>query len=247
MKLLSLSILFFLLLTRVTHGAFDHSLYDNILKDHVSNGSVNYAALQTDKRLDDYLSLIAKADEKALNSSNENVAFWSNAYNAYTLKLVSESYPIHSIMDIKKKGFDSPWNIPFAIVAGKNYTLNQIENDVIRRRWPDPRIHYALVCAARSCPQLRSEAYQADRLDAQLEDQGRWFLEHRNSFDFRTKTAELSKVYEWYATDFGHSIQDTLRSIAAHADEVLAKDLLKNAKAWNVSFAEWDWSLNVKK
>ncbi len=247
MKLISLSILFFLLLTRVTYGAFDHRLYDNILKEHVTHGSVNYAALQTDKRLDDYLSLIAKADEETINSRNEKVAFWSNAYNAYTLKLVAANYPIHSIMDIKKKGFDSPWDIPFATVAGEDYTLNQIENDVIRRRWPDPRIHYALVCAARSCPQLRNEAYQADQLDAQLEDQGRWFVKYRNTFDLRTKKAELSKVYEWYAVDFGKSIEEILSTIAVHAEDALAKDLSENAKAWNISFTEWDWTLNVKK
>ena len=231
----------------LSFGDFNHSKFDALLKEHVSDGRVDYGALKNDKRLNNYLSSIATADSSELETQNQNVAFWTNVYNAYTLKLIADHFPIDSIMDIKVKGHPSPWDVPFATVANKNYTLNQIENEVIRPNWPDPRIHYALVCAANSCPQLRSEAYVAEDLDKQLDEQGRWFLTHRNSFDHKARTATLSKVYEWYSVDFGNSPQDTLRTIATHAEPSIRQELTQNSKAWKVSFSEWDWALNVKK
>lgn len=231
----------------LSFGEFNHSKFDALLREHVSEGRVDYAALKNDRRLNEYLESVATADSSAFATQNENVAFWTNAYNAFTLKLIADHFPIDSIMDIKVKGHKSPWDIPFATVASKHYTLNQIENEIIRPNWPDPRIHYALVCAANSCPQLRSEAYLAESLDKQLNEQGRWFLKHRNTFDRKSKTAKLSKVYEWYSVDFGNSTQDTLRTIATHAEPSIAQDLTQNATAWKVSFLEWDWALNVKK
>lgn len=232
---------------QLSFGDFDHSKLDALLKEHVSEGRVDYAALKNDKRLNEYLELVATADSSEFATQNENVAFWTNVYNAYTLKLIADHYPVDSIMDIKVKGHDSPWEIKFAKVEDKDYTLNQIENEVIRPNWPDPRIHYALVCAANSCPQLRSEAYLAKDLDKQLDEQGRWFLTHRNTFDRKARTAQLSKIYEWYSADFGNSLQDILRTIAPHAESSIAQDLTQNSKAWKVSFSEWDWALNVKK
>ena len=225
-------------------AGFDHSLYDAILKTHVKGGLVDYKALKEDERLGRYLEQLNEADLKDLESREARVAFWTNAYNAYTLKLIIDYYPVSSIMDIKRAGYKDAWKFPLAHIAGQSYTLDQVENEILRPRWPDHRIHYALVCAAQSCPQLRSEAYTAERLDEQFDEQADWFMIHRNQFDLKKRTAHLSKVYEWYAVDFGDSVTDALQSLIPHVDEELAKSLKKDAKKWKVQFVEWDWRLN---
>ena len=225
-------------------AGFDHSLYDTLLKTYVQDGLVDYKALKEDSRLDEYLATLAEADLEDLKSNHDKIAFWTNAYNAYTLKLITTYYPVSSIFDIKKPGYADPWKIPLAHVAGTDYTLDQIENEILRPKWPDPRIHYALVCAAMSCPQLRSEAYTADRLDEQFDDQSAWFMIHRNQFDIKKRTAVLSKVYEWYAVDFGKDPTDALRTLIPHVEKDLAEALQKEAHTWKVSYVEWNWELN---
>ncbi len=228
-------------------ASFDHSLYDSVLKTHVQEGLVDYKNLKKDKRLDEYLEKLKTAKMDQLVSRNDKLAFWTNAYNAYTLKLITNYYPLSSIMDIKEPGFSDAWDIPLAHVAGNTYTLDQVENSIIRHNWPDPRIHYALVCAAQSCPQLRSEAYTAELLEAQFNNQAEWFMKNRNQFDLKNRKAELSKVYEWYAVDFGKNTTEALETLIPHVDDSLAKNLEKDARKWTVSFSEWDWKLNEKK
>jgi len=240
-------ILLFCLSFGIGYGHFDHSLYDSLLKKHVKDGLVDYSAMKQDPWLDEYLSLVARVDLESLATRNEQLAFWTNTYNAYTLKLITKYFPIVSIMNINEKGYESAWDIPLAKVAGKEYTLDQIENEIIRPIFKDPRIHYALVCAARSCPQLRSEAYVGVRLEEQFEEQSRWFMIHRNSFDVKSRTAKLSSVFDWYSVDFGESIQDTLMLIAPHTEPILASSLKENPKSWKTSFTDWDWRLNIQK
>ena len=228
-------------------GNFNHGLYDAVLKSHVNEGLVDYKALKTDPRLDQYLEELKEADLDALKNRQDKVAFWTNAYNAYTLKLITQYYPIGSIMDIKEPGYKDAWKIPLAAVGGKTYTLDQIENEILRPNWPDPRIHYALVCAAQSCPQLRDEAYTADKLDAQFDEQAVWFMRNRNEFDLKKRTAVLSQVYDWYAVDFGKNQSDILQTLIPHVDESLAKSFKKDAKKWKIRFVEWDWRLNEQK
>jgi hypothetical protein len=225
-------------------ASFDHSQFDAVLKAHVEAGLVNYAALKSDPQLDKYLAQLQKADLDQLQNRDDQVAFWINAYNAYTLKLIISHYPVSSILDIKVPGYESPWKIPLAEVAGKIYTLNQIENEILRVKWLDPRFHYALVCAARSCPQLRNEAYRKDKLNEQLNEQSRWFMIHRNRFDLKTKKAYLSKVYEWYASDFGKNQAERLRTLIPYLEPALANSLKDKAKDWKITFTEWDWQLN---
>ena len=225
-------------------GDFDHSLYDALLKKHVSEGLVDYGMLKEDKQLDAYLKQLSTADLVSLSTRNEKVAFWTNAYNAYTLKLIVDHYPVESIMEIKEASYADAWQIPIAEIGGETYTLDQIENGILRPKWPDSRIHYALVCAARSCPQLRSEAYTSENLDQQLDDQARWFMQNRNTFDLKNRKATLSKVYEWYAVDFGDNTADALKTLIPYIEPELAKSLSKDSKKWGVSFSEWNWQLN---
>lgn len=225
-------------------ATFDHQVYDGLLKKHVEDGRVDYAALGQDPRLDRYLEKLAATDPATLEDGHERMAFWINAYNAYTLKLITQHYPLESILDIPHPGYESPWKVPMAKVGGNIYTLDHMENGILRVHWSDPRIHYALVCAARSCPRLRSEAYSGQRLNDQLEDQARWFVEQRNQLDAKTKTARLSKVYEWYAEDFGKNTRQMLQTLIPYVNPPTAASLRKDTPAWKVSFLEWDWSLN---
>ena len=238
----------------VLSAAPDDALFTAILQDHVDEGAVDYASIADDERLDPYLAQLAATDPATLPGRDAQLAFWINAYNAYTLKLVASVDGISSIREITGIGTkgdpDSakPWDQPIAGIGGKTYTLNQVEHEIIRPEFGDARIHFALVCAAYSCPQLRREAYVADRLDDQLDEQGRWFLEHRNTFDPRTRTAGLSQLFTWFAEDFGADQNAILRYAADFVSNPAAANSLRNEpQRWTVSYLDYDWSLNNRK
>ena len=207
-----------LLFTASAQAAFDHSLLDALLKVHVEHGQVDYAAIADEPKLDQYLEQLANADLGSLESEADKIAFYINAYNAYTLKLVASAYPSTSIRLIDAVGSTtdspdkaSPWKIEFAEIAGETYSLDYIEHEILRKDFDDARIHYAIVCAAISCPILRSEAFVGDRLEEQLDSQGRWFFTWRNDFDVNNKVARLSKILEWFQVDFGGSEEAVLK------------------------------------
>ncbi|GAB5559535.1 MAG: DUF547 domain-containing protein [Synoicihabitans sp.] len=231
----------------------DDALFTAILQDHIDVIAVDYPGIAQDDRLDTYLAQIAATNPADLPSDDARLALWINAYNAYTLKLVASvpsAKTIREITGLGTKGNQDtakPWDHVFATVGGTDYTLNQIENEIIRPRFKDARIHFALVCAAYSCPQLRNEAFVAERLDEQLNEQGRWFLEHRNKVDPYTRTAELSQIFDWFKDDFGDDEKALLRYIADYLP-IRAKNSLRNEPhRWKVTYAEYDWSLNDRK
>lgn len=239
------------LATTIAHASFDHSLLDALLGEHVKLGMVDYEAVSKDDRLDSYLESLAQADLETLGTEQEQLAFYINAYNAYTLKLVAAAYPTQSIRLISELGktVDSiedgkPWKIEFAELGGQTYSLDQIEHQIIRKEYNEPRIHFAIVCAAISCPILRSEAYTGDKLEQQLEAQGRWFFSWRNQFEPATKTARLSKILEWFEGDFGGSKEAVLKFAIPYVNEQTAAALKKDASSWTVSYLGYDWKLN---
>jgi hypothetical protein len=225
----------------------DHTLFDAVLKKHVADGRVDYPALKTDARLEAYLARLGESDasiaEKA--SQEEKLAFWINVYNAATLRLVTVHYPVKSIRDIPHAGLASVWDIPTVKVGARTLTLNQIEHDILRAKLKEPRIHFAVVCAAVSCPPLRSEAYVAERLEQQLDDQARGFLARQNRFDLKTRRAELSRIFEWFAADFGADAPALLARIAPWAPESVRDGLSGKNGPWTISYQDYDWSLNV--
>ncbi len=238
----------------VLTGAPDDGLLTALLQDHVEEGVVDYPAITEDERLDAYLAQLAATDPAALPDGAAQLAFWINAYNAYTLKLVASVEGVGSIREITGLGTKGdpdtaqPWDQPVATIGGETYTLNQVEHEIIRPEFGDARIHFALVCAAYSCPQLRSEAYVADRLEAQLNEQGRWFLEHRNAIDPRTRTAGLSQLFSWFAEDFGGDQDAILRYAADFVTHPAAAQSLRNEpQRWTVTYLDYDWSLNNRK
>jgi len=237
------------LLLGLPAAAFDHAhaAWTAVLKPHVRDGLVDYAALKAQPReLNAYLDSLAavpKADFERWKKP-EQVAFLLNLYNASTLKLVADHHPVTSI---KKIGglLQSPWSLKVVRVWGDRLSLDEIEHEWLRSpRYAEPRIHFGLVCSAKSCPPLRPEAYAADRLDTQLEEQGRQFLRDatKNRFDAGTRTLWLSQIFEWFEADFtagGKSVAEFVRPyLPEPAAAALAGGKVK------VRYLDYDWSLN---
>lgn len=227
----------------VVWAAPDHAGFTAILSAHVKDGRVDYASIKKDGRFAPYLALLASTKVATLSTA-EQKAFWINAYNAFTIKVVCDNFPLRSIRDLAQGKI---WDRPLVKIDGQTYSLNEIENDILRPMG-DHRIHFALVCAARSCPPLRTEAYDASRLDEQLTEQGKLFLRssNLNVFDPAKRTARLSHVFEWYLADFGKTHADLLRTIARYTAEDVRSALTAEASRWTVEWLDYDWSLNGK-
>ncbi len=231
---------------------FDHSKFDTLLKTYVQNDKVNYAALKQDKRLDEYLQQLSEADPEALPTREEKIAFWINAYNAYTLKLVVDNYPIKSITDLSVLGylslpFDSPWKRKFCKIGGKMYSLDEIEHDILRAKFGEEQIHFAVNCASESCPVLRSEAYTGAKLGTQLREQAEAFLRDstRNHIKLEGNTLYLSKIFEWYRSDFESKKGSLLKYIA----QFFSGEERERLESGNITikFLDYNWNLNEAK
>ena len=224
-------------------AAVDHGSYDKLLKKYVSaKGLVNYKGLKADQQeLNGYLNMLSKNAPAASWSKTEQMAFWINAYNAYTIRLVLDHYPVSSIKDIGSKikipFVTTPWAIKFFSIGGEKMSLDNIEHGTLRKKYNDPRIHFALVCASMSCPRLRNEAYTAARLESQLDDQGRDFLNNPTKNKISAASAQLSKYFDWYKGDWeknGQSVEKWVNKYSTTKIDAKAK----------VSYLDYNWSLN---
>jgi hypothetical protein len=225
-------------------GAFDHGAFDRLLKAHVVDGTVDYDAFARAPEFPRYLDQLARARPETL-SSKEQLAFWINAYNAYTIQLVNAHGERTSIRNIGKtlgvnKG---PWKEEIVKAGGQTLSLDHVEHEIIRKRFHEPRIHFALVCAARSCSPLRREAYTGERLFAQLDDQARIFIARspdQNRVDVEHATVYLSPIFTWFKDDFG---PDLGRFLARYVPDGPARALLESGTFKTVE-TPYDWSLN---
>ena len=221
-----------------------HARFTRVLKKHVSKGWVNYAALRKDRKdLDSYLKSLEVVPKKDFQdwSDSQKIAFWINAYNAYTLKLIIDNDPVKSIKDlgnIFKSVFGIDF-IPLNNLFGGVVDLNHIEHGTLRKNFSEPRIHFALVCASMSCPALRSEAYRAKDLDEQLDEQARTFLTdvNKNRYDRESNTLYLSRIFSWFSGDFRKASR-TIRNYVAQ--------YLEFPTDVRVEYLDYDWSLNGK-
>ena len=232
----SISIISFLFLF-VTNANAQTGTYNSLLQKHVNNkGHVNYRNLKADMHLlSTYIDYLQKTIPHKDWSENKTKAFWMNAYNAYTLKLILENYPIKSIMKIKKKGKNA-WDIPFAKIAGKNYTLNYIEHEILRKNFDDPRIHVGVNCASESCPLLSNIAFTESNLDVELERLMKLFINDPNRNKIAEKKVHLSKIFEWYKGDFTKK-----GSLIDYLNKYSTIKIHKRAK---VRYLYYDWNLN---
>ena len=223
-----------------TTAPVSHELFTAMLQKHVNeDGMVNYADLQKDSaNLNIYLQLLSANPPTIHWSKNEQLAFWINAYNAFTLQLIIRHYPIESIKDITSISIPfvhSPWDISFINIGDKEYDLNNIEHGIIREEFEEPRIHFALVCAAKSCPKLRNEAYEANKLDRQLQEQAVTFINGPKNQISPSKLG-LSKIFLWYRGDFtsGQSLQQYLGQFSKIQVDEDAK----------INYLVYNWKLN---
>jgi len=221
---------------------FDHSAFDTLLRKHVTEGGfVDYNGLTKDvAALDGYITTIGNADVETLGR-DERLAFLINAYNAFTLRLILDHYPLESIKDIPS---DQRWDARRWVVAGGMYSLNQIEHEFIRPKFADPRVHFALVCAAVGCPPLRAEAYDGVHLEEQLTDQTRYIHSHPRWFRLNEAQGELTltALYDWYGGDFTQKSSSVTAFAAQYSPELV--HLINAGTEPHVKFLDYSWKLN---
>lgn len=234
-----------------TPTTFDHSALDAVLRTYVDpNGLVDYEGLQASGALTPYLQALAATDPSQL-SEDAQFAFWMNAYNALTLKLIADNYPTRSILRLTPVGYiipkvTSPFDVDVGYVGGEIRTLTEIEHEILRVQFDDPRLHFAIVCAAMSCPPLRTEAYVPERLDDQLADQGRTFLHDRsrNAVPVDAETIRISKIFRWFEEDFADDEAGLQRFLASYFEGAVREKL--EAGAYEVGYTDYDWTLNAQ-
>ena len=226
----------------------NHARYGTVLEKFVRDGLVDYAGLKAaPAELRAYLDAAADVKESQFEkwTRPQQLAFVINVYNAATLQLVADHFPVKSI---KKIGglFTSPWSLPVVRLWGQTNSLDWLEHEIIRTRYTEPRIHFALVCAARGCPPLRREPFVGSRLEEQLNDQGRIFLAQpaKNRFDEASGTLHLSPIFKWFHDDFvaeAGSVQAFVRRFGIPAEA--AK--LDRSRV-RLRYTNYDWSLNAR-
>lgn len=221
--------------------AFDHGTYDAILRKHVKGGRVDYHALNAEARkaLGSYLERLGRA-ELAGAGRDEKLAFYLNAYNALVLHAILERYPgITSVM--KVPGFFKTTRFR---VAGKDLSLDELENKLIRPTFRDPRVHFALVCGARSCPPLPSRAYLGATVQRQLDELTRAFINSPAGVVVRDGRPRISALFQWYADDFKAQSGTVGKYLAAYHKR--HGPLLARTKDAELGYLDYDWSLNGK-
>jgi hypothetical protein len=250
-KLFAISL--FVLVTFAQNKDEQHSLFTKILNDYVRNGLVNYNKLKDDTRLDKYLNQLENTSPDDLQADEDKLAFWINAYNAFTLKFIIEEYPIESINSLHWGGLylgsllgTTVWDDEKIVINGARLSLNNIEQDIARKKFNEERVHFAMVCASYSCPPLRNEAYEGFKLSEQLNEQARLFFndETKNKFDLKERTAHLSKILDWYSSDFGNDTQSILLYLSQFLDSEIADDIRKNTSQWEINHLSYNWDLN---
>lgn len=228
----------------------EHSAWTAILARFVRDGRVDYAGIKAGALPDlgRYLSSLGavRAADYPTWTRDQQLAFWVNAYNAATVKLILDNYPITSIRSI---GLLPGAAFRTAVLKVPAYgkaelSLNDIEHGILRAEFREPRIHFAIVCAAESCPKLRSDAYRADTLDAQLEDAARTFARDptKNRFDSASRVLRLSSIFKWFRGDFETASVSLPAFFSRYADPATAQALVGGEVT--VEFLDYDWTLN---
>lgn len=223
-----------------------HQQWTDLLQRYVQDGIVDYRGFkEAEKQLDGYLGFLAATDPEQL-SADDQLAFYINGYNSYTVKLILDNFkngrPPESIRKIGGL-LANPWKISFAVLGGQTYSLDNIEHDIIRVRFNEPRIHFAVNCASKSCPVLISEAYEGAILEAQLQDSTKRFLEDGSHNRLDGEVLYVSSIFKWYKEDFA---DDPLTFFLNHTGGSFRASLREKKEAIRIKYLDYDWSLNGK-
>ncbi len=221
----------------------DHSTLDALLKKHVfSDGTVEYKTfLQDRSQLQEYLVILGENPPDATNwGKEEQLSYWINAYNAFTIELILRHYPLQSIKEIggsiQVPFINTPWDIPFIEIGGEKMDLNKIEHGILRKDYDEPRIHFAINCASLSCPRLRPEAYTPDKLERQLHEQAVEFINDSERNEIGRTEIRISKIFRWFGGDFTKE-----GSLIDYLNKYSRVKILPDA---DVEYLEYNWQLN---
>ncbi len=212
--------------------SLSHASFDQLLNKYVSkDGKVNYKGFKSEVSvLDEYLQHLSDNPIQSSWDQKKQLAYWINVYNAFTIKLILNHYPVNSITDLEG---GKPWDKTWIQLAGKTYSLNQIENEIIRPTYNEPRIHFAVNCAAKSCPPLLNKAWTAQNLESNLERQTKSFINNPSYNMIESGQVSVSKIFEWYAQDFGNLI-----------DYLNQYSQVKIDAGAQLDYVEYNWKLN---
>ncbi|MFZ1561916.1 MAG: DUF547 domain-containing protein [Saprospiraceae bacterium] len=213
----------------------DYKSWDTFLKKYVSaSGDVDYKSIKANKKELEAITKTFSATTVLTSwSKNDQLAFWINAYNVFTIDLVVNHYPIKSIQNLDG---GKTWDVKRIEIGGKKYSLNNIENDIIRPQFKDARIHFAVNCAAKSCPPILNGAFFSKSLDEQLDAVTKKFVNNTKYQNITSGKMTLSKIFDWYKVDFG--------DIAAFINKYSTIKVNNNT---TILYKDYDWSLNDKK
>lgn len=224
-------------------SAPDHQVWDALLKKYVApNGDVNYKGFISEKaKLEEYLNLIStNAPDRSAWSKDEQLAYWINAYNAFTVKLIVDNYPVKSIRDLgpslKIPLIKDVWHYKFFKIGGQESSLDEIEHSILRKEFEEPRIHFAINCASVSCPPLLNEAFMADKIESQLQRVAKTFINDTSRNKISKDRIEISSIFSWFKGDFTKN-----GSLIDFLNQYSTVKISPNAK---VSHLDYDWNLN---
>lgn len=232
----------------------DQQLWDHLLRTYVADGLIDYDGLKRNHLFKTYLAQVASAQPEKLMNDQHRLAFLCNAYNAFVINGVLVHKIDSGVLDYKNAQDQGFFDVAEHILAGKTVDLNTLEHKMIRPVYQEPRVHMALVCAAKSCPTIRPEAFFGDRLDSQLEDQSRAFANNQayvhyvtNGKDAKEKSVYLSPILNWYGEDFGGQT-GVLDFLLSRVESPKTTAGLQSARdgTTTIVYNEYDWSLNTQ-
>ncbi len=223
--------LFFLAMANIAFAQPNYDAYNAFLQKNVSTtGAVNYKNIKKNKAdLDKIVATFAAKTPDKTWAKNDALTYWLNAYNLFTIQLIVDNYPLKKITDLDG---GKPWDVKRIELAGQKYSLNQIENDIIRPTFKDARIHFAINCAAKSCPTLLNKAFFSATVQTTLEQRTKAFVNSKANV-LAEKNVKISKIFDWYKADFGE--------INVFLSKYSTTKITKDAK---IEFATYDWNLN---
>ncbi|MEF8943553.1 MAG: DUF547 domain-containing protein [Desulfohalobiaceae bacterium] len=228
----------------------DHSPWSAFLQRSVTQGPkginrVDYGAVTAEDRnsLGNYLERLTRTKVRSMSRASQK-PFWINLYNALTVQVILDHYPVDSIQDIDiSPGFFSsgPWGKKLVTIEGKELSLDDIEHRILRPIWEDPRIHYAVNCAALGCPNLQTEAFTAENIEGLLDQGARAYVNHPRGVTIEDANLMVSSIYAWFQEDFGGNESGVIEHLMRYAEPELKKKLQGLS---TIDDDRYDWSLN---
>jgi len=231
----------------------DHSQWQYILTRYLitskNNTQINLFNYQhvtkADKRiLKQYLARLQQIDPLQ-HSKIQQQAYWINLYNALTVQLILDNYPVKSITKLGKRFFSfGPWDDDAAVINGKTLSLNDIEHEILRPIWQDPRIHYAVNCASYGCPNLSASVFTGDNTEQLLTAGAYAYINHPRGVKTKGDDLEISSIYKWYSEDFGDDDNALIEHLKRYANPRLKQALILFQQSPGDIDFEYDWRLN---